>query len=241
MTTQYTKPVVRKNSFVSTTISYKSIIDFESIEDLWCSTIDWNLGNQYWEYDIDSDSVNELKEIVSKKLSFSKEEIENFEWEWSTRKVMADTYSQTYESELYDELFNHIENELENLSYHFEGSKTTDSVHFSEGEYIRVGMTKTEFTDEFYNDYKNFYDTKEDFYDDAERIFEEYIEELVSKYDLEHFDYYGSRVCIYNEWQKNIFEHLDYELSLITVARKKKQHQVKNWIKNKVALIYREN
>ena len=239
MNNNYTKPAVRKNIFVSTLISYKSIIDFDSIEDMWDNLTSYDLGSHFFEYDIDKDVLEKLKEIVSKKYTLSKSEIKRFDWENATRKVLAYTYRDMYESELYDELFNHIENELASISqYHFEGSKSIDSVHFSEGEYIRVGMTKKEFEIAFENDIQ-YYDTKEDFFDNAETTFENYIEELYSKYSLEHFDYYGSRICIYNEWQKNIFEAIDWELYELLNKRKSKYNQIKNWIKNKVPFQYR--
>jgi len=240
MDKNYKMKKVPSNIFVSTAISYDKVIDFDSIESMYDSVFDWNLGIQFWEYDIEEDDINTLKKIVSKKLSLSKQEIAEFDWNWATRKVMCDTYKYKYESELFDELFEHTENVFSDLRYHFETSKGTDSVHFSEGSYIRVGMTKKEFEEKFWEDNKNYYETKEEFFDEADDIFETYIfDEVVSKYDLEYFDYYGSRVCIYNEWEKEIFESLDWELSELLGKRKKHYEQIKNYIKNKVALIYR--
>ena len=236
MENKYTKTAMRKNIFVSTTVSLDELIGIESIESMYDFTLD--CGDHI--YSMSDDNIYEFDEVrknIITEFNLTKNEIENNDLSQIVKSVLANQYRSNYENELYDEYVEHIDNQCSNVQYHFEGKEDFKSVHLSEAKWIRIGLTKNQFETLFEND-KQYYDTKEEFFEDAVTILDEYISSF-KQYDNEHFfDYYGTRVSC-DGWEDSIKEVFAWELEEILKNRTKHTKQVKQWIKNKVPFVYR--
>jgi hypothetical protein len=231
----YTKSAIRSNLFASTLITLESLIGVETIEELWSNTME--VGDHFYSLPIkELYELTEVKEHLTTTMNLTKKEIINVDFVNVTRQVMADAYRDLYQSELYDKYFNHVETQLQGRKYHFENAEG-DIVHFTEAKYIRVGLTKNEFKELTYNDYRDDYDTNAEFYDDNEFILNDYLHYNTETFDNDYYNHYCGVFVESENWMYHLSE---CELVCDIVSdRKHHQSKLKNLIKHRVPLDYR--
>ena len=227
---------VSKNVFMYSYIKISELIGYESIDEVLENTR--FVGDFIYEYgENDIYEYDEVKGHIIKKYSITKNELKNINIDTIIRSILSNQYTNNYERELIEDLENHIKEQLEGLQYNFEILGSNEVVSIYEATHIKVAITKKEFFNRFYDEYGNDYNTKKEFYDDASDIFEEYIHDL-EEYNYEFFDYYGGRIDC-DGWEDSV--EYDYYIDELLINRKKHYEKIKNWIKNKVPLIYRES
>ena len=225
-----------ENVFVSCEISLESIIGVKSIESMYDDASEH--GGHF--YNIDENEICEYETIRDYSISsmnLTKNEIYKTNFLNIAQKVCCRVYRDTYTRELYDEYKDHIEEQLKDLDFNY--TDANGVCEFYRATHIDILATEKHYNN-LCSEYQDDYYTLKEFYDDSINVFEQYIDDNVVQYDIQHFDYYGSRISIDENECISYIDDMDIEeLIDIQDARKKHIQKLKNQIKNGYPIMFR--